>query len=169
MKFLLYFLISTLFCTQTMAFGKKATSMNKNEVGPDGLPIIFWTIKSDDVDKLKKLLDNGFDIEAQGYHKATPILSAAKIESWHIVKILADKKAKLNVVDGTGFSLAWLVQNSQVKKGSIYEKEKEEVKLLLDKNGLMNKLYEPKVIREMIKNGSWPPPDWLNEPVSIKN
>lgn len=136
--------------------------MDINATGPDGLPIIFWTIKEGDTKKLQALLRAGYNIEIQGYHKATPILSAAIIDNWEIVFLLYQNKARLSVADGRGFTLPWIAKNTKVAAHSSTKKALEQITNALEKHGLMKKVYKPEQVRQMMKDKTWPPPDWKN-------
>lgn len=62
--------------------------------GKDGLPLIFQTIGTG-VPAVKKLLDNGHDIEARGYHKQTPLIAAAFMNQWEVVAFLIEAGANI--------------------------------------------------------------------------
>lgn len=133
--------------------------MSAQEIGPDGLPIIFWSIKEENHDKVTALLDAGADIESKGYHGATPVLAAAIVDSWSMVLMFLERGANAKAVDRRGFSLAWLASQTKVQSNSKDHEALIKVRKLLD--GLMGSkvVYEPKKIRDMLETGTWPPKD----------
>lgn len=115
--------------------------------GPDGLPLIFWLIKSGDRAGVEAWLDAGGDIEASGYHGATPILAAAVIDDWPMVLRLAARGARLEIEDGRGFSLAWLNLRSRVDLSGPYGPPLLEARGLLARAGLLGRVRSPAEIR----------------------
>lgn len=116
-------------------------------LGPDGLPLIFWLIKSGDADRAEAWLDAGGDLEASGYHGATPILAAAVIDDWPMVLRLAARGARLEIEDGRGFSLAWLNLRSRVNLNGAYGPPLLEARGLLARAGLLDRVRSPAEIR----------------------
>ena len=125
--------------------------------GPDGLPIIFWTIKQNDQAKVAALLDNGADIEAAGYHGATPILSAAMVDNWIMAEFLMQRGANIAAFDRAGFNLPYLTAHAKVAKGSPTEAALNRVRKALNDHGLLERIWEPAEVRALIKQGKWPP------------
>jgi hypothetical protein len=115
--------------------------------GPDGLPLIFWLIKSGDRAGVEAWLDAGGDLEASGYHRATPILAAAVIDDWPMVLRLAARGARLEVTDGRGFSLAWLNLRSRIDMNGPYGPPLLEARALLARAGLLDAVRSPAEIR----------------------
>lgn len=125
--------------------------------GPDGLPIIFWTIKENDQAKVAALLDAGADIEAAGYHGSTPILSAAMVDNWIMAEFLMRRGANIAAFDRAGFNLPYMTAHARVAKGSPTEAALNEVRKALNNNGLLERIWEPAEVRALIKQGKWPP------------
>jgi hypothetical protein len=115
--------------------------------GPDGLPLIFWLIKSRDVSGVDAWLDAGGDLEASGYHRATPILAAAVIDDWPMVLRLAARGARLDVTDGRGFSLAWLNLRSRLNLSGPYGPPLLEARQMLMREGLIDVVRTPAEVR----------------------
>jgi hypothetical protein len=86
--------------------------------GPDGLPMIFWTLKRDNEKEVRAIIVAGADVNASGYHGATPTIAAARLEQWHYVNLLLENGAKLDVVDGLGFNVPYMVLNSEIDSTS---------------------------------------------------
>lgn len=126
-------------------------------LGPDGLPVIFWTIKQGDVAGVQALLDAGADIEAAGYHRATPVLSAAVVDDWEMVAMLIQRGANPMVADGRGFTVPWLTAQAKVAKGSATEASLNAVRKYLNDRALLEAVYPPAEVREKMKAGTWPP------------
>jgi hypothetical protein len=124
-----------------------ATAADLQARGPDGLPLIFWLIKSGDGAGVEAWLDAGGDLEASGYHRATPILAAAVIDDWPMVLRLADREARLDITDGRGFSLAWLNLRSRVDLTGPYGPPLLEARALLARAGLLDAVRPPAEIR----------------------
>lgn len=124
-----------------------ARAADPQALGPDGLPLIFWLIKSGDRAGVKAWLDAGGDLEASGYHRATPILAAAVIDDWPMVLRLAARGARLEVTDGRGFSLVWLNLRSRVDLTGPYGPLLLEARALLARAGLLYAVRSPAEIR----------------------
>lgn len=124
-----------------------ARAADPQGLGPDGLPLIFWLIKSGEADRAEAWLDAGGDIEASGYHGATPILAAAVIDDWPMVLRLAARGARLEIEDGRGFSLAWLNLRSRVNLNGPYGPPLLEARGLLARAGLLDRVRSPAEIR----------------------
>lgn len=126
-------------------------------LGPDGLPIIFWTIKEGDSAGVEALLDAGAEIEAAGYHGATPALSAAVVDDWPMVALLLQRGANPAAFDRRGFTLPWLSAQAKVAKNSPTEASLNAVRQYLNDRGLLQAVYDPAQVRSMLKDGTWPP------------
>lgn len=137
--------------------GMAAAETNPKAEGPDGLPIIFWTIKENDQKKVAAILDAGGDIEAKGYHKATPILAAAIVDNWEMAAFLMKRGARLDAVDGRGFTLPYLAAQAKVAEGSPTAAALQEVRVALNERAMLEKIYLPAEVRQMLKDGRWPP------------
>jgi ankyrin repeat protein len=133
------------------------TGLDPKAEGPDGLPIIFWTIKQGDAAKVNALLDAGADLEAAGYHGATPVLSAAVVDDWVMVAMLIQRGANPAVVDRRGFSIPWLTSQAKVAKGSPTEASLNAVRKYLNDRAMLERVYDPAQVRELMKAGKWPP------------
>lgn len=135
-------------------------NLDNAALGPDGLPGIFWMIKQDDLVGMTTWIETGGDIEARGYHEATPALSAAVIENWLAVHWLLDNGARAAVVDGRGYTLAFLAQRSRVDPEGRYGQALGDVRAILARNGLMDEIYHPETVKRMRENGAWPPGEY---------
>ena len=129
----------------------------KDEKGPDGQPIIFWRIKQENRDAISAMLDAGYDIETKGGFDATPIIGAALIDDWTTVLLLLKRGANPMVADRRGFTLNDLMNTSRVDLKGSYGVALEEVRALLKKRGINDTVYTPPQVKEMLKNGEWPP------------
>lgn len=125
--------------------------------GPDGLPILFWRIKQHDEATVAALLAAGADIEAKGYNSGTPILAAAMVNYWTMVDFLMKRGANIAVFDKRGFNLAYLTSQASPAKGSETDKALHEVRMALNARGLLEKVYTPAQVRDLMKAGKWPP------------
>lgn len=146
-------------------FGKAALAdraVDPRALGPDGLPLIFWLIEREDMAGVARLLDAGTDIDAPGFHRTTPVLSAAIIDYWQMVEYLLDRGAKAAVTDGRGFTLPWLARNSRVVPDGDYGKALVRVCQTLEERGLMREVYPPIRVKEIVAAGQWPP-DWFRD------
>jgi hypothetical protein len=129
-------------------------------LGPDGLPRIFWMIKQNDVKGISTWIEAGGDIEAHGYHGATPVLSAALIDNWLAVHWLLENGARATVVDRRGYTLAFLAQRSRVTLDGQYGQALIHVRSILTRQGLMGEIYQPETAKRMLEDGDWPPPEY---------
>lgn len=125
--------------------------------GPDGLPGIFWIIKQEDMAALAAWLDAGGDIEASGYHGATPVLAAAVTDNWPAVLYLLERGAHADVSDGRGFTLGHLATVSRVDMSGPYGKALAQLRSLLADRGLLTRVYAPAEVRALRADGRWPP------------
>lgn len=134
----------------------KIVKVDTGALGPDGLPMIFWTIQRGDVSGVSRLLDAGADLEAKGYNGSTPILSAAMVNNWAIVDLLVRRGANISIVDNRGFSLPYLVTQARPMEGTEAEKILSRVRSILKERGMLEQPYEPAQVRDLMKRGQWP-------------
>jgi len=134
--------------------------MDTTALGLDGLIEIFWMIKQGDLKGMSTWIEAGGDIEAHGYHGATPVLSAAVIDNWSAVHWLLENGARATVVDGRGYTLAFLAQRSRVAPEGQYGKALIDVRSLLTRKGLMGEIFQPETAKRMLEDGAWPPPEY---------
>lgn len=139
------------------AMAAAGAQVDVTALGPDGLPIIFWTIKQGDAAGVTALLDAGADIEAAGYHGATPMLSAAVVDDWIMVAMLIQRGANPQAVDRRGFTLPWLTAQAKVAQGSPTEVALNAVRKYLNDRALLEAIHDPAQVREMLAAGTWPP------------
>jgi hypothetical protein len=125
--------------------------------GPDGLPGIFWLIKERDQAAVGAWLDAGGDIEARGYHRATPVLAAAIVDNWSMVAYLIDRGARVDVVDGRGYTLSYRAATTRVDPKGIFGPPLMKVRAHLAQAGLLGRVYDPGQVRAMVAEGRWPP------------
>lgn len=143
-----------------IGFGGWAMSEGKVDIearGPDGLPGIFWLIKQEDMAGIAAWIDAGGDIEARGYHGASPALAAAVIENWPAVLWLLERGARADVADGRGYTLGFLATRSRVAPDGRYGRALAEVRSILADRGLLEQIHEPAAVKRMIAEGRWPP------------
>jgi hypothetical protein len=126
--------------------------------GPDGLPGIFWLIKQEDMAGMAAWIDAGGDIEARGYHGASPALAAAVIENWPAVLWLIERGARPQVADGRGYTLGFLATRSRVAPAGPYGQALAGVRSRLAEAGLLERIHDPATVRRMMAEGRWPPP-----------
>ncbi|MEL6689805.1 MAG: hypothetical protein AAFP28_05750 [Pseudomonadota bacterium] len=132
-----------------------------NKLGPDGFPIIFWTVASRDKDGVTALLKAGANIDERGFAQETPVLQAATAQSWEMVDFLIQAGADVRLIDKRGFNLPFLAATSQTLEESengkfLYQK----VRPHLAELGLMEKTFHPNTVVQLRDAGSWPPPEW---------
>lgn len=133
------------------------TGLDPNAKGPDGLPILFWTLQQENLPKVEALLDAGADIEAKGYNGATPLLSQAIVQDWIAVELLMKRGARLDVADRVGFTVPYLLAHAKVAKGSRNEAAMAAVRQVMNDRGLLGRIHEPAEVRALMAAGKWPP------------
>ena len=126
--------------------------------GPDGLPGIFWLINQRNQAAVGAGLDAGGDIEVPGFHRATPVLTAAQIDDWPMVLFLLDRGARMDVYDRNGFTLAWLSTTSRVAPDGIFGPALQETRNRLAAAGLLSQVHDPAAMRAMLADGRLPQP-----------
>jgi len=126
--------------------------------GPDGLPGIFWLVSQRDQAAVGAWLDAGGDIEARGFHRATPVLTAAIIDDWPMVLYLIERGARMDVADGRGFTLPYRASSTRVDPNGIFGPPLNAVRAHLAQAGLLSRVYAPVQVRAMVAEGRWPPP-----------
>lgn len=84
---------------------KYKADLNDNRAEPP----LHAAIMSDDIEKVKYLLDCGADINQED-RSSTPIMTAAKILSWHMVDYLLDRGADVFRVNRNGYTLGLYLQ-----------------------------------------------------------
>lgn len=150
------FLIATL-----LVFYGRESMADPNALGPDGFPIIFAHVEARDERKVAALLDAGADIEAKGFFDQTPMLKAAMANSWTMVAMLMERGADIRASDRSGFNLPYLASVSKI--GETTENGKvlrEVVRPVLEKAGLMERIYHPVEAEALMEQGEWPPVEW---------
>jgi hypothetical protein len=143
-----------------LGFGGGALSDGEVDIealGPDGLPGIFWLIKQEDMAGAKDWVEAGGDIEARGYHGASPALAAAVVENWPAVRWLLENGARAAVADGRGYTLAFLAARSRVDPAGRYGTALGKVRSILGRQGLLEEIYSPATVKRMRAQGTWPP------------
>ncbi len=146
-----------------IGFGGWAMSDEKVDIealGPDGLPGIFWLIKQEDMAGMADWIEAGGDIEARGYHGASPALAAAVVENWPAVHWLLENGARVQVADGRGYTLAFLAARSRVDPEGRYGKALADVRSILAGRGLLEEIYQPAAVKRMRADGTWPPAEY---------
>ncbi|KJS08460.1 MAG: hypothetical protein VR78_18200 [Hoeflea sp. BRH_c9] len=160
----LWFRIISVFILMICFVGGIATmnaeAFDRDAKGPDGFHAIFWAIESLDQEAVEGYLDAGVSIEVKGYADSTPALVAASGDVWDICLFLIQRGADVRVASKTGMTIPWRVHSSRVTRSSQTGKALEAVEQILQKQGLMDNLLDPRVVKEMVKAGKWPPVNW---------
>ncbi len=133
------------------------TKPDIQEIGPDGLPIIFWRIKQEQEAVVFALLNAGADIEAQGYHGATPILAAALVDNWPLVVGLIERGANVGAVDRRGFNLPYLTTQASAAAETPTGVALQAVRAYLNERLMLERVYTPAQVRDLLAKGAWPP------------
>ncbi|PKQ11318.1 MAG: hypothetical protein CVT70_14935 [Alphaproteobacteria bacterium HGW-Alphaproteobacteria-1] len=141
----------------TMANGQHVDITSE---GPDGLPGIFWLIKQEDMAGMAAWIAAGGDIEARGYHGASPALAASAIDNWPAVLWLLENGARPQAADGRGYTLAFLATRSRVAPDGRYGEALAKVRAILAEVGLLERILEPATVKRMKAEGRWPPPGY---------
>jgi hypothetical protein len=128
--------------------------------GPDGLPGIFWMIKQEDMSAIAAWLDAGGDIEARGYHGASPALAAAVIDNWPAVLRFLERGARADIADGRGYTLGFLASRSRAAPEGRYGQALAQVRAILADRGLLSRIYQPATVKRMKAEGRWPPAEY---------
>lgn len=129
-----------------------------NGMGPDGLPIIFWIIERNELERVRQLLDAGANIESRGFGRATPALAAAIPDTWTICLLLLRRGANPWASNHAGFTIAYLASTSKVVNPKTEEfKALQEVRLFLKDRGLYDRIYRPEEVKALNTAGRWPP------------
>lgn len=98
---------------------------------------IAQAILNRDLATVRRLVDNGEDVDQPLFMNGTPAIMAASSESWDIVKYLLDKGANPGARDDTGLNLAMLAKSSRVAPDTREGKALAQVKKILTARGLM--------------------------------
>ncbi len=125
--------------------------------GGDGQPIIFSYIVKENREAITALLDLGYDIEIKGGFDVTPVIDAALIDDWITVLLLLKRGANPLAASRNGLTMTNLLNSSRVDRKGRYGVALEEVQAFLKKKNINTKSYTPPQVREMLKNGEWPP------------
>ncbi|MBY6047522.1 hypothetical protein [Vannielia litorea] len=137
--------------------GGAMSTVDIEEKGPDGLPIIHWWVEREEFAKIEALLEAGGDIEAPGFQSATPLLKAAVADSWPMALFLIERGAFIGAVDRRGMTMPWLAATSRVKEGNPDFEALEKVRAILNERGMLGQYYEPNDVKKRIAEGNWPP------------
>jgi hypothetical protein len=74
--------------------------------------------------------------------------------------MLLEMGANMRAVDRQGFTLPWLAQTARMNETAPEGMALVDVKAMLAAQGLMRKIYVPRLVKAMVANGTWPPPGW---------
>ncbi len=127
------------------------------ELGPDGLPIIFWRIKQENEAAVLALINAGADIEAQGYHGSTPLLTAAMLANWPLVGALIERGANVGAVDRLGYNLPYLTTQNNPPADTPNGAALQAVRVYLNERLMLERVYKPAEVRDLLTKGAWPP------------
>ena len=133
------------------------TKPDIKELGPDGLPIIFWRIKQEDEAAVLALINAGADIEAQGYHGSTPLLTTAMLANWPLAVALIERGANVGAVDRLGYNLPYLTTQNNPAADSPSGVALQAVRVYLNERLMLERVYKPAEVRDLLAKGAWPP------------
>ena len=133
------------------------TKPDIKELGPDGLPIIFWRIKQENEAAVLALINAGADIEAQGYHGSTPLLTTAQLANWPLVLALIERGANVGAVDRIGFNLPYLTTQNNPAPDTPNGVALQAVRVYLNDRLMLERVYKPAEVRDLMAKGQWPP------------
>lgn len=148
---------------ETMTKEENNSQIDITAKGPDGLPGIFWLIKQRDQQAVGAWLDAGGDIEVAGFQGATPVLAASIADNWPMVLYLIERGARIDVADRRGFTLPYRANSTRIDPEGIFGPSVDAVREHLADAGLLNHVYSPAQVREMVVEGKWPPSPESNE------
>lgn len=137
--------------------GGAMSTVDIEEKGPDGLPIIHWWVEREELEKIQAYLDADGDIEAPGFQGATPLLKAAVADNWPVALWLIERGAFVGAVDRAGMTMPYLAATSRVPKETERGQALEKVRQLMNDQGMLGQYYEPADVKKRIKEGNWPP------------
>ena len=137
-----------------------ANAFDPNAKGPDGFHAIFWAVESLDENSVEQYLNAGVSTEVKGYAGSTPALVAASGDAWAICLLLIRRGADVKVASKTGMTIPWLVHSSRVTRSSDEGEALQAIERELQKEGLMDNILDPRVVKEMVKAGNWPSRNW---------
>jgi hypothetical protein len=130
--------------------------------GPDapgraGHPQIFEAIEDGDLDRVKRLIASGANLEARGYAQKTPILKAAMTHNWTMAEMLLAAGADPMVPDEFGITVTAVAARSRLRPESDEGLALDRVRAVLTERGLISLVFRPDQVREMVREGLWPP------------
>ena len=134
-----------------------ASDVDINATRPDGLPIIFQYISREDIARIEAYIAAAGDLEAEGYHGATPVLTAAIVDNWPVVLLFLRAGANPNPADDRGFTLPYRTATSRVVPDGRYGAALAEVRAFLNERGLLEQVYDRGQVQQMRDEGRWPP------------
>ena len=164
----LVFLIGLAACVSTPQTGgadREQNDMNRRnnsvdiyELGPDGLPIIFWRIHQEDSAAVQALLDAGADIEVRGFFGVTPVIWAAASGQWDFVKFLVERGADLSAYGANGFTVTNSARRSNLRLESRQGQHLQDVRDILRQRGLYDTVPGTAALRAQMAAGTIPTP-----------
>lgn len=113
-----------------------SSTVDIDEKGPSGQPIIFWRTEQEDFAGVQALLDAGVDVNIRGFMGMTPAIWSATSSNWTMVRFLADRGADLSITARNGMSVASLARTSRVRADSEQGRALEDVRAILTGRGL---------------------------------
>jgi len=135
----------------------KSSIQDPNAVNEAGEPIIFYAIKSMDLDRVKQLVEAGADLENTGFGDKTAAMIAAEVDQWEICLYLLQQGADATVFDHRNLTISYLAFNARIVPESHQGQYNEKVKQFLKEKGLEYLNVHPKEITELKASGNWPP------------
>lgn len=85
---------------------------NLNQLNGNGIAAIHLAVIKDEINMVKKLLEEGADVNIQGVNNKTPILVASTQGNIEIIKLLVTEGADLNSVSSRGENVLMFAANS---------------------------------------------------------
>lgn len=128
-----------------------------NVLNKAGDPIIFDAIENTDLERVKRLVEAGADIDKQGFGEQTPALVAASTSQWDICLYILEQGADATVADDTGITVPYLAFNANILPTSYQGPYLAKVREFLAQRNLSALNIPPKRVRQLQSSGAWPP------------
>ena len=100
------------------------------------IPVLESAIMDRDVERVRRTVATGVDIDEPGFRDQTPVLLAAKIETWDIVLYLIGEGADVASADRDGQTLSLVARGSSIHPDAPEYRDLEAVRAILRERGL---------------------------------
>jgi len=100
------------------------------------IPALESAVMDREVDRVRRVVGAGADIHEPGFLDQTPVLLAAKIETWDIVLYLIENGADVASADRDGQTLASVARTSHLDPEAPEYSNLEAVRAILRERGL---------------------------------